>query len=344
MKTMVRIFLIPLAVLLAGSAFGQTDEKLSFEVATVKKFEPPQPGGRGMFYFGVRGGPGTNDPGRITWSGATLKNLLMAAYDVRSYQVSGPAWLDTERYDIVAKVPAGATKEQVKIMWRNLLAERFGVALHRVSKTFAVDRMMAAKGGARLKETTLDPKAASADTDEPPPGIAIAAGPLPGPPPGPGGPQPLGPPPGGPPPGAPKLDQNGIPQLTKAGMVMMMKMGPSGPTARMVGKAQTTADLARMLDAQLNHPVLDKTGLTGKYDFVIEFAPDFGGGGLPPGPIGLGPSPASGGDAAPANPPEPGGTNLVAALQKQLGLRLVADKEQLDVLVIDKAEKVLTEN
>ena len=59
-----------------------------------------------------RGGPGTPDPGQITWTYATLKRLIMTAYDVKNYQVSGPAWLDIERYDIVAKVPAGATKSR----------------------------------------------------------------------------------------------------------------------------------------------------------------------------------------------------------------------------------------
>src|SRR5438445_380299 len=52
-----------------------------------------------------RGGPGTRDPEHLTWSYATLKGLLMKAYDVKAYQVSGPQWLDTERYDIAAKVP-----------------------------------------------------------------------------------------------------------------------------------------------------------------------------------------------------------------------------------------------
>ncbi len=50
----------------------------------------------------------------------------MTAYDMKEYQVSGPAWLNTERYDIRVKVAEGATKEQVNVMWQNLLAERFG--------------------------------------------------------------------------------------------------------------------------------------------------------------------------------------------------------------------------
>jgi uncharacterized protein (TIGR03435 family) len=363
-----RLFVSTLAAACAG--FGQTAgtlNKLNFEVASVKKAEPPQFGGPGrgqVVAFGRRGGPGTADPGQITWSGASLKVLLTEAYDVKPYQVSGPAWLDTERYDIVAKVPAGTTKEQVKVMWQNLLADRFGVTLHRVSKVFPVDEMVPAKGGAKVKETTLDPKAADSPQDDagllppplaPPPGAITRGGPGPGGPPPDGGGfsgqiiagGPGGPPPKGAFPGAPNLDKNGIPQLTKPGIVQMMTIGPNGPTARMVGKAQTMAQLATMVGNQLNHPVVDKTGLTAKYDFALEFTPDFNGRTLPPGAIGmgpgLGPSPAGDSTQAP-KASDPGGVTLVGALQQQLGLKLVAAKAPLDVLVIDKAEKEPTEN
>jgi Protein of unknown function (DUF3738) len=66
--------------------------------------------------------------------------MLMMSYDVKNYQVSGPDWLNTERYDVTAKVGDGATKEQVQAMWRNLLAERFGVALHHESKELQLGR------------------------------------------------------------------------------------------------------------------------------------------------------------------------------------------------------------
>ncbi len=108
---------------------AQTDSSLEkleeFEVASVKPSAPVPPTG-GVYFGPARGGPGTPDPGLITWTYTSLRNLLMTAYDVKTYQVSGPDWLMTERYDIVARVPAGATKEQVNVMWQNLLAERFG--------------------------------------------------------------------------------------------------------------------------------------------------------------------------------------------------------------------------
>lgn len=332
-----RSLFLALALIPASVALAQPAAKLTFEVATVKKADFPEPGK--PVIFGRRGGPGTNDPGQITWNNASLQNILTAAYDVKPYQVSGPDWLDSERFDFVAKVPAGATKEQVNMMWQNLLAERFGLTLHRVSKVFQVEEMVPAKGGVKLKETTLDATATeplqsaqAPPPPPPPPAGAIVSG---------RGPGPNG---RGVFPGGPQLDKNGVPQLKAPGLMMMMTMGTSGPTAHMVGKAQTMEQLASTLSNQLNRPVIDKTGLTARYDFVVEFAPDFAamrlGAGVPAPPPG-----APAGDAGGfPNASEPNGVPLIGALQQQMGLRLVSAKAPLDVLVIDKAEKVPTEN
>jgi uncharacterized protein (TIGR03435 family) len=293
-----------IAVFACAFAFGQATESLTFEVASVKpSAPPPAAGGRGGVFFGPpRGGPGTPDPGQITWTNATLKNLLMTAYDVKSYQVSGPAWMDAERYDIVAKVPVGATKEQVNVMWQNLLAERFGVTLHHEFKEFKVEELVVAKGGHKLKESAEDPAA---------------------------------PPPSGP----PQFGKSG--ELIVPGLVTMISMGSNGPSAHSVAKAQPLSKLTTMLGNQLNRPVLDKTGLTGLYDFSLEFTPDLSGIPMPVLAAGQpGPGPVTSPGAS-ASDPVP---DLAAAVQQQLGLRLVASKAKLDVLMIDKAEKVPTDN
>ena len=80
--------------------------------------------------------------------------MLLTAYDLKNYQVNGPAWLDTERYNVVAKVPPGATKEQVRVMWQNLIHERFGLELHHESKEFQVEDLVVGKDGSKLKETS----------------------------------------------------------------------------------------------------------------------------------------------------------------------------------------------
>src|SRR5579872_953115 len=91
------------------------DSKPEFEVATIKSSAPPA--SRGMIRIGRQGGPGSIDPGRVTYSFSTIRDLMVDAYGVKHYQISGgPGWLDSERFDIVAKVPPGATKDQVKLM------------------------------------------------------------------------------------------------------------------------------------------------------------------------------------------------------------------------------------
>jgi uncharacterized protein (TIGR03435 family) len=281
-----------------GLAFGQPAPNQTFEVASVKPSAPVPPNG-GVYFGPPRGGPGTPDPGLITWSYATLRALLMTAYDVKTYQVAGPAWLNTERYDIVAKVPAGAAKEQVNAMWQKLLAERFGVVLHHESKEFEVEEVVVDKGGSKLKETDWDP-----------------ASPLP--------------------PGPPQRDKNG--GLLSPGQVNTISPRENGASVHTVAKAQPISQLTATLTNVLNRPVLDKTGLAGKYDYTLDYVINQGVL-LPLLPQGQpGPGPAG----APGNVSDPG-PDLAAAVQ-QLGLRLVRSKAMLDVVVIDKAEKMPTAN
>ena len=96
-----------------------------------------------------------------------------------------------------------------------------------------------------------------------------------------------------------------------------------------------------MLSNQLGRPVLDKTGLIGKYDFTLDYAMNLNGVQLPPLPPG---APGPGPGAAPgdnASEPEP---DLAAAVEQQLGLRLVAGKANIDVVVIDRLNKAPSEN
>lgn len=326
-------------------AFGQTpDTKLEFEVATVKPWAPPTGGGRGIF-MGMQGGPGTRDPGQINISGLPLKFLVANAYDVRPYQINGPGWLDMERFDITAKVPPGTTKEQARIMMQNLLADRFGMKLHHETKDSQVYELVVGKNGPKIQKSASQEDPAPPKEGAPPP----------------------------PPPGPPKLDANGFPKLDRPGLIMMIQMGSKGPMSHMVGKQQTLAQFAQMLGNQVNRPVVDKTGMEGKYDFNLEFAfePGQGPAGLPPPPPGGfggpggGPGPVTAGaagggrasvGAGPAGPRDGPVTapldsqtadsapTLFTAVQEQLGLKLDPKKAPLDMLVIDHIEKTPTEN
>jgi uncharacterized protein (TIGR03435 family) len=279
------------------AVFGQTADSPTFEVASVKRTPPPEPGAR-VFYGPPRGGPGTADPGQITWTNAALIGILQTAYDVQIFQVTAPDWMNTERYDIVAKVPAGATKAQVHVMWQNLLKERFGMVLHHESKDFQVDEMTIAKGGSKLKATE-DPNI------EP---LTPVAGP-------------------------PRVNKDGVQQLNGSGAIVTIFPGANGATARMVARGLSSSEIASRLAANLRRPVVDKTGLAGKYDFVLEFSPDLSGIPLPPGF-------ATQADNNAADP----GTNMVSAVEKQLGLKLTSTRGKLDVIVVDRAEKIPTAN
>jgi len=119
-----RLFLVAL-ILGAPQLWAQAPgEPRSFEAAVVNR----STGGVG---FRMSGGPGTSDPGQITYSNVTLVDLILDAYDVRPYQIKGPSWLDSDRFDITAKVPSGTTREDAREMMRTLLAERFKLAVHR---------------------------------------------------------------------------------------------------------------------------------------------------------------------------------------------------------------------
>src|SRR5437867_4153575 len=97
-----RTDLAGLVILACGYAQGQTgapEPRLEFEVASVKPAPPPA---GNMIRIGMGGGPGTPDPGRINWEFVNLRQVLTRAYGVKTYQITGPAWLDSERFNITA--------------------------------------------------------------------------------------------------------------------------------------------------------------------------------------------------------------------------------------------------
>lgn len=138
--------------LFSPGARAQTPAKEEFEVAAVKPFTP-----NGPFPLRTVGGPGTSDPVRITYEHLSFEDLLMAAYGLKRYQISGPAWLGAQRYIIEATIRPGATKEQANRMLQNLLANRFKLTLHRENKELPVHDLVVAKNGPKLKESQDDP-------------------------------------------------------------------------------------------------------------------------------------------------------------------------------------------
>jgi len=328
---MVRPVTGAVAAVLACFAAQPQEPKLEFEVATIKPSAPP---GNGPIRIGSRGGPGSGDPGRVTYSYSRIRDLMVDAYDVKWYQIfGGPGWLDTSRFEIVAKVPDGATKEQVRIMLQNLLADRFKLAIHRETKELPIYALTVGPRGPKLQ-----PAAVSDPTPSNPAAPAAGHGDAPSPPPS----QRLSVR------GGLKLGPDGCPELppfaaARGGNFMLMT--PGG--ACMISSGETMAELASDLSNQFSRPVVDQTSVTGKYAVKLRFDPSSiprgtGAGGFGPIMIKDGP-PMSAGPAgdpsarmAPDGDPPP---TIFAALQEQLGLKLEAKKGPVEMLVIDRLEK-----
>ena len=145
-----------LLLLLAPAAFCQTaPSNLTFEVATVKPSPPldmaklaaEMQAGR-MPRFGPH-----VDAAQAEYNYMSLKDLIANAYKVKAYQITGPAWLATERFDIVAKMPDGASKDDAPKMLQALLEERFKLAAHRDTQEHPVLALVVGKDGPKLKES-----------------------------------------------------------------------------------------------------------------------------------------------------------------------------------------------
>jgi uncharacterized protein (TIGR03435 family) len=290
------------------AAFGQSP---AFDVASIKAAPPPT---GGMMRVGLSGGPGTKDPGLFKCENCSISQLVAQAYDIQRFQFSGPSTLDSERFDITAKVPDGATKEQFRVMLQNLLAERFRMVVHHDRKEMAIYDLVIAKSGPKLKESApVDPNAPSPE---------LPAAPL-------GGPG-----------RKMEMDKDGFPVLPKLpGRPMMIMMNGR---ARSAASSVTMEDLAKFLGNQVGgKPVVDATGLKGKYDYTLTFAPD----NMGPGMM-MGPPPGGGGEGGHPQPPSDAEPlpNIFAALQEQLGLKLEPKRGMVDLLVVDHVEKSPSEN
>jgi uncharacterized protein (TIGR03435 family) len=313
-------------------------DRLTFEVASIKPSGGPAEtmrDGVTNTSWGTKGGPGTNDPTRWSCTYCDLASRLAQAYGVKAYQLTYPGWMNSEHYDMSAKVPAGTTKEQFAIMLRNLLEERFQFKLHRETKDIPGYDLVVGKGGPKLtqhvvSDKEIDPSPKSADGEPEEPGARLrkmmeerrARGGL-------------------------QHDADGYPMPLEPNCKSCMTTS-NGKTT-MLANGQTMQELAQRLTMMLGKPVVDKTGLTGSYDFKVRFerGDTMGMGGqaaLAAARTGRGP--ASSGDAAPpVGGDDPGGgPTLQGAMEKQLGLKLEPKKQTLETVVIDRAAKVPTEN
>jgi uncharacterized protein (TIGR03435 family) len=130
-------------VLFAAIAAGQT--KPEFEVASVK---PSADAPMGSFNMGVH-----IDGAQVRVNHMSLRDYVVMAYRLKPYQFSGPDWMGAAYFDISAKLPQGATREQFGPMMQSLLEDRFHLKAHRSNKEFNVYALTVGKGGPKLTES-----------------------------------------------------------------------------------------------------------------------------------------------------------------------------------------------
>ena len=214
-----------------GRRFRQSSAP-SFEVASVKVAAPTPPSKGG---FKTTSGCRPN-PGAVSCNNATLKMLLMFAYEVKDYQVEGPTWIETERYDLMAKLQEGVPAEQAPAMLQTLLTERFRVVPHKESKMLPAYDLVVAKSGSKMKEVDAAEVA------------AFAAG------------------------TAPTSYKPSTPNAMPPLGSFTMRRSANGASTEQ-GK-ETMAQLVNSLTRTVGRPVFDRTGLTGTYEVELSYTAD----------------------------------------------------------------------
>lgn len=313
--------------LAACSALCQTAAPApAFEVASIKPSPPLDPNAilSGKMHVGMK-----TDAARVDIGFMSLADLIRVAYRVKPYQISGPDWMSAQRFDIQAKLPDGASTDQVPEMLQALLADRFKLALHRDTTEHAVYALVVAKGGPKLKDAAPDPDPAAAPAEPPKGAIVIGSG-------------------------SDQVQISGSPQSGQGMVISTAQTGKMHVTMSAEGTMQlamekmTMAAFADSLSQFVDRPVIDMTGLKGNYQVALDLTiadlmtvARTSGLSMP----GMPSMPAMTGGARPADAAsDPSASSSIFNAVQQLGLKLDPQKQPIERLVIDHLEKTPTEN
>ena len=307
---------------------------LSFDVATVK---PSAPLDMAKLAADMQAGKmprlGAHiDASRAEYTYMTLKDLIASAYKVKAYQITGPMWLASTRFDIVANFPAGASKDDAPAMLQALLKDRFKLAVHRETQEHPVLGLVIGKGGPKLKESPAAAEPIAEDAPLKPGEMKID---------GPDGPI--------------RMTRNADGSITMnmgAKGIVTQRVDTQAQTVHMESNMVTMDGFADMLTSVMqmggagSRQVVDMTELKGNYQVAVDISladimsmvraqgmdmpmPKAGG--------------AVDGSAAPVASDPSGGSTAYASVEK-LGLKLEPRKANVEQLVVDSAEKTPTEN
>lgn len=328
------------AALFTSAVFGQTSVNRSespaagirFEVASIKPvLNWPPPSG----VPGERGAPGVGcptsmkvEPSRVDFKCTTLVMLIGYAFRISPERVTGPAWMTANlpaRFNIEANIPPSASINQVPEMFQALLADRFKLVVHRGTANLPVFALVAAKGGLRISKAAPQEGSGTppVDPDARPSfegfyGTAQSRT------------------------VSTDADSEAVTIISSPRMGVVRQTGEQDQVQRWEAPNISLGGLADLLDkvAPLSLPVIDMTGLRGRYQLALE--------------VSLKDVPAARRTAGFGGEPV-GASNTIEELEetvlsafnnglRKLGLRLERRKGPIETVVVDHAEKTPAEN
>jgi bla regulator protein BlaR1 len=274
--------------------------KMAFDVASVKPTSRPE-----LPSFPLDSGNAKPSGGRFSASFGVASYILFAykleLFQAKALNATLPKWATADMYEIQAKAEGNPTKDQMRLMMQSLLADRFKLKVHFETQEVPVFALTLVKPG------QTGPKLTPHDQGPPCPDSYTELKPF-----------------------EPLSDKDVFPPMCDYAMMWFKSSGITLAGAR----NSTPQYLASSIGAygsfagEVDKPVVDRTGLSGRFDFAIEYAAD------PRSSPFFGPGPPKV-DA----PGDSQGPSFQEALRKQLGLKLVPDKGPVETPIIDHVEK-----
>ncbi len=281
--------------------FAQGAMPPAFEVASIKEAPPLsiEHIQAGQFHVGLN-----IDGSRADYGFMSLADLIPYACRVKWYRVSGPAWTNETRWDILAKIPTGQSADRAPEMMRSLLAERFKLAIHRENREQSVYALVRGKGILNIREAAADE--------------AVSAMPQPA--------------------ENVRMNTTSTGSVISGGATGTVRLTPGPGGVQMQMARITMAALADMLSQFMDRPIVDATGLKGNYQVTLGLMGDLMMG-MPAAQkltaiLGLG---------LPGMMPDTSAPAIFQAVNN-LGLELQPRKSPVETIVVDHLEKTPTVN
>ncbi len=304
MKKCAAIALIAFTGVLTGQPTGP-----SFEVATIHPSSPDQNIGQQIAAGRLPVGMSINQS-RVDIKFLTLGDMIAIAYRVKPNQIAGPAWTKDDRWDILAKLPEGSSRDQVPELLRSLLFERFKLQTHKETKEQSAYAVSVVKDGLKLKSASADSSALLLDANHSTEMVNAQQGKL-------------------------ERSADGKSATFSGGPAGVMRITMPTQQDLETTKIEMRVSIAILADLlNLDRPVVDQTGLKGVYEISLALPNDAVKGFMR----------AAMGVGSLGGPQEPRDAAAIARALQKVGLKLESRKVPVEVIVVDRIERKPTGN